>query len=178
MIRTTKVNDNYIAKFPEMKLAHDLLDGLTGIELGAAAHNPFGLKGSLNIAPEDDFGFYQGAQVEMCGEYAEINQYQEAHELSLLDNGTEYIISSHVFEHLPDPIAALVEWNRVVRDGGIVFMIVPVPGALADDKGQRHTPTCGLLGELHWRSFLKMIASTRTASSAGAGQSGRLRSAY
>ena len=35
--------------FPEHWLAHELLDGLTGLEIGAAAHNPFGLT-TRNVA--------------------------------------------------------------------------------------------------------------------------------
>ena len=31
-------------KFAESKLAHQFLDGLTGLEIGGSAHNPFGLK--------------------------------------------------------------------------------------------------------------------------------------
>ena len=31
-------------KFKESALAHRLLDGLEGIEIGGSAHNPFGLK--------------------------------------------------------------------------------------------------------------------------------------
>jgi hypothetical protein len=30
--------------FPESRLAHELLDGLEGLEIGPASHNPFGLK--------------------------------------------------------------------------------------------------------------------------------------
>ena len=31
-------------KFRDSELAHKLLDGLKGIEIGAAAHNPFNIK--------------------------------------------------------------------------------------------------------------------------------------
>ena len=58
--------------FKQHGLAHKYLDGLKGIELGAAAHNPFGLQGSVNVAPEDDFEFYKAEQVKMCGAYAEV----------------------------------------------------------------------------------------------------------
>ena len=51
-------------KFKEHILAHKFLDGLQGLEIGAAAHNPFGLK-TRNVAPFDDYGFYSGAQEKM-----------------------------------------------------------------------------------------------------------------
>ena len=34
-------------------------------------------------------------------------------------------ISSHVLEHFHNPVKALLEWYRIVRPGGIIFMIVP-----------------------------------------------------
>jgi hypothetical protein len=56
-IRTTKVEGiehrNITSK--EHALAHRWLDGLSGIELGASAHNPFGLEGSTHMSPGDDF---------------------------------------------------------------------------------------------------------------------------
>lgn len=140
MIRTTKTNKPGLGiKFKEHKLAHDLLDGLTGIELGSASHNSFNLAGSINVGPASDpadYEHYKQSQIEMCGAYDEIDVDAEAHALPFEDSSQDYIISSHVFEHLPDPIAAIREWNRVVRDGGYVFMIVPQPGALPEDKGR------------------------------------------
>lgn len=139
-IRTTKVpGKNRGIKFREHKLAHDLLDGLTGIEIGSASHNSFNLAGSINVGPASDpadYEYYKQSQIEMCGAYDEIDVDAEAHALPFEDSSQDYVISSHVFEHLPDPIAAIKEWNRVVRDGGYVFMIVPQPGALPEDKGR------------------------------------------
>lgn len=104
-----------------------------GIELGAAAHNPFGLEGSINIAPCDDSAIYEAAQIAMCGAYAEIDICAEAHSLPIEAGSQDYIISSHVVEHLPNPIASFLEWNRVLKLGGIVAMIVPVRGAHPPD---------------------------------------------
>ena len=49
------------------------------------------------------------------------------------DHSENFIVSSHVVEHLPDVIGAFQEWNRIIRPGGYVFMIVPVRGALLAD---------------------------------------------
>ncbi len=46
-----------------------------------------------------------------------------AHELPLEDDSTDFVLASHVIEHVPDPIAALLEWNRVARR--YVFLVVP-----------------------------------------------------
>jgi SAM-dependent methyltransferase len=51
----------------------------------------------------------------------------------------DFIITSHIIEHLPDLIAAFLEWDRIVSDGGYVFMIVPHKGALPEDAGRALT---------------------------------------
>lgn len=40
-------------------------------------------------------------------------------------NSVDFVMSSHVLEHLPNPAVAIEEWMRVVKPGGIVFFIVP-----------------------------------------------------
>jgi SAM-dependent methyltransferase len=96
-----------------------------------------GLEGSINVAPEDDFEFYKAEQIKMCGGYAEVDIFAEAHDLPFDDNAQDYVISSHVFEHLPDPYGALLEWVRVVKNGGYIFMIVPIPGAHPSDADRK-----------------------------------------
>ena len=137
-IRTTKVEgiEHRNITLKEHALAHRWLDGLSGIELGASAHNPFGLKGSTHMSPGDDFDVARQAELKMNGCYAEIDVTASAEKLPVPDSSQDYIISSHVFEHLPDPIKALLEWNRVVRNGGYIFMIVPQRDALETDKGR------------------------------------------
>lgn len=100
------------------------------------AHNPFNLAGSINVAPGDDNVVYKSADIDMCGAYALIDVQAEAHALPFDRNSQDYIISSHVFEPLPDPISALVEWRRVLRDGGYVALIVPLRWALEADRSR------------------------------------------
>jgi len=119
--------------FPESKLAHLHCKG-EGIEIGAAAHNPFGLENCLNVGISDDFEFYKKHQIDMCGEYATIEISARADKLPFDDNSKDYIVSSHVVEHLQDLIGTFKEWNRVVRDQGIIFIIFPKRDALEEDK--------------------------------------------
>jgi SAM-dependent methyltransferase len=51
--------------------------------------------------------------------------YGHACSLPFRDHSLDYILASHVLEHVANPIAALVEWVRVLRHGGIIYMIVP-----------------------------------------------------
>jgi SAM-dependent methyltransferase len=41
------------------------------------------------------------------------------------DNELDFIVSSHLLEHLPDPIESLTEWKRVLRPGGVLAIAVP-----------------------------------------------------
>lgn len=131
-----------------MALAQQYCTGV-GVELGAAAHNPFDLPGSINVAPfsddpthvdYNDFLLYQQAQVGLCGHYAKVDLVGEAHAMTLGDTSQDYVISSHVVEHLPDLISAFLEWNRILRPGGIIFMVFPKRDAAELDRGRPITP--------------------------------------
>jgi len=124
--------------FPLMPLATQLCVG-EGIELGASAHNRFDLIGSRNASPYEgifrkEFEFHAKIQDELCGAHALADIHVENHQLPLPDHSLDYVISSHVVEHLPDVISAFVEWDRVLKYGGIVFMIVPLRDALPEDR--------------------------------------------
>jgi SAM-dependent methyltransferase len=60
----------------------------------------------------------------------------QAHAVPLPDASQDYVISSHVIEHLPDPIGAFIEWTRLLKPGGTVFMIVPHRDAHPPDKSR------------------------------------------
>ena len=47
----------------------------------------------------------------------------DAETLPLVDNSVDVLISRHVFWTLPQPRAALKEWQRVVRDNGEIVII-------------------------------------------------------
>lgn len=125
--------------FPEHRLAHELLDGLTGLEIGAAAHNPFGLK-TRNVAAREGYDFYAQEQRAMGVEPAPADIWASGDCIPAADQSEDFILSSHVVEHLPNVIAALLEWDRIVRGGGYVFMIVPLKGALPEDEPRELTP--------------------------------------
>lgn len=125
----------YQLVFPPSKLATWYCKGV-GIEIGAAAHNPFYLEGCQNVTDAEGFEFYKAAQVEMCGSYANADVFSDAAMLDFDDNSLDYVVSSHMLEHHPDPIGCLLEWVRVVRDGGCIFTIVPKRNAHPLDEGR------------------------------------------
>jgi SAM-dependent methyltransferase len=116
-------------RFKESALAHHFLDGLSGLEIGAAAHNTFGLRtqnvGITAAMDAEDYEFYKAAQISYCGTYAEIDIPGLADDIPVPESSQDFVLHSHVWEHLPNPLGALEEWVRVVRSGGYIFAIVP-----------------------------------------------------
>lgn len=130
--------------FKEHGLAHALLDGLTGSEIGAGAHNPFGLR-TRNVTLPDGHELYAAYQRwEMGVEPARVDIWAPADHIPVPDTSEDFIMSNHVVQHLPNVIGTFVEWNRIVRDGGYMFMIVPRRDALAADG------MCGMTSLVHF----------------------------
>lgn len=120
--------------FPESKLAHELLDGLKGIEIGSSAHNGFGLD-TINVDrihhTSLEFIEYAKEQLRLCGEVAEVDVVAPGDKLPFEDKSYDFVISSHVIEHFYDPIAAIKEWARVAKK--YIYIICPLRDALPSD---------------------------------------------
>jgi SAM-dependent methyltransferase len=50
------------------------------------------------------------------------------------DESLDFVIASHVIEHTPNPVAALVAAHRVLRPGGKLILIVPDKRGTFDRK--------------------------------------------
>ncbi len=55
--------------------------------------------------------------------------------LPFADNSIDILISSEVVEHLPDPVPALKEMQRVLKPGGYAMVTTPNPGNLPELLG-------------------------------------------
>jgi SAM-dependent methyltransferase len=44
---------------------------------------------------------------------------------ALSDGGQDFVIASHILEHLANPVAMLVDIHRVLRPGGLLVLILP-----------------------------------------------------
>ena len=131
-------------KFPESNLAHHYLDGLTGLEIGGSAHNPFGLRTTnVDYADHTDTVFKQ-SETQLCGETLKVDLVAPGDALPLADDSQDFVLSSHVIEHFFDPIRALKEWLRVVRSGGFIFVIAPHKERTFD-RDRPRTPLAELL---------------------------------
>jgi SAM-dependent methyltransferase len=108
---------------PLLKLFHSYLDGLKGIEIGAAAHNDFGID-ALNVDRYAEMDtVYKDAERNLWGRAKPVDIVAPGHDLPLEDDSFDFVFASHVIEHIPDPIAALEEWRRVARK--YVVLVVP-----------------------------------------------------
>lgn len=57
---------------------------------------------------------------------AHVDIVDDAQHLSTVpDASQDFIIANHVLEHCHDPLGALRNWFRVVRDGGTIFFALP-----------------------------------------------------
>lgn len=107
-----------------------------GVELGASAYNPFYLPDCPNIAPSDGVHFlyprdledYQGYvrdQEKAAGAVRPVDKIGDFRHIPADTASLDYVISSHVIEHEPNPVAALLESARVLKKGGVFFCIFP-----------------------------------------------------
>jgi SAM-dependent methyltransferase len=55
------------------------------------------------------------------------------------DGGADFLISAHVIEHMRDPIGAIRHWLRVLRPGGLLYLIVPDKRRTTDQMRVRTT---------------------------------------
>lgn len=90
-----------------------------GLEIGRGDCDRCGLKDHPNCLSIElyDHNPYWVTQPSLVGITAETLPYQ--------NNTFDFVASSHVIEHLPDPYSALREWMRVTKTGGRILVVVP-----------------------------------------------------
>ena len=81
---------------------------------------------------------------EYANEKTNAQYYGDACELPFQNDSLDYVASSHVLEHTANPVQALLEWFRVLKPGGIVFMVVPDKNATFDSP-RKVTPADHLI---------------------------------
>jgi SAM-dependent methyltransferase len=115
-----------MARFHDSEIAHRYLDDLKGVEIGGSAHNAFHLPNCINVDYTDSMDtVFKRAEIGFCGEAMPVDVVAYGEDLPFKDGEYDYVISSHVLEHIFDPIAAMKEWLRVIKSKGYVFTIVP-----------------------------------------------------
>jgi SAM-dependent methyltransferase len=99
---------------PRALLRVALPPGSRGLEIGAHAQP------TLGVHP-----FYTDSVPDFAGATGRLDFLSDACALPLADAALDYLCCSHVLEHLPDPLAALFEWHRVLGPGGYLYLVVP-----------------------------------------------------
>jgi SAM-dependent methyltransferase len=102
---------------------HRWLDGLRGLEIGASAHNDFGID-ARNVDRYGDMDtVYKREERKLCGRMRPVDVVAPGDALPFDNRSVDFVFTSHVLEHIADPIGALAEWRRVSRR--YVLVIVP-----------------------------------------------------
>jgi SAM-dependent methyltransferase len=148
-------------KMPRSGLASRMLAGLKGIEIGGAASNDFGLD-TINVDFIDhrtQDTAYAREQMRVCGEVLPVDVIATGKALPFPDKSYDFVLASHVIEHIYDPIGAIEEWVRVARR--YVYLVVPHkertcdrprPVTPVDELLQRHRtpPPPNANEDKHW----------------------------
>jgi SAM-dependent methyltransferase len=111
---------------PVLRLARRYLGGLHGLEIGGSSQNDFGVD-VVNVdrygEGDEHYRFYKQAEIDAWGYGRPVDVVARGHRLPFADDSYDFVLASHVIEHIPDPIAALCEWDRVARR--YLFLVVP-----------------------------------------------------
>jgi SAM-dependent methyltransferase len=141
---------------PVLRLARRYLDGLEGIEIGGSSQNDFGVD-VINIdrygEGDEHYRFYKQAEIDAWGYGRPVDVVARGDELPFTDKSFDFVVASHVIEHIPDPIAALLEWERVARR--YLFLVVPHrdrnrPLTPLDELIERHESGFASDEDKHW----------------------------
>jgi SAM-dependent methyltransferase len=75
----------------------------------------------------DEYNYYYGKQGKVI-----IN---DSVNISLVQNECyDFVFSSHSLEHIANPIKAISEWLRIIKNGGYIIIIVPEKSCCFDHK--------------------------------------------
>lgn len=113
-----------------------------GLEIGPL-HRP------LDKHPGMDMDYIDRMSVqELRGQYPELAELPlveptiigDAETLSTVsDNVYDFVVGAHVIEHMKNPLGSLEHWLRVLRPGGLLYLIVPDKRAIFDKMRVRST---------------------------------------
>jgi SAM-dependent methyltransferase len=138
-------------------LAQVYLKGLKGIEIGGSAHNAYHVD-AINIdRAAVKHESYVAEETRLAGDVLHVDLVAEGDDLPFTDKSVDFVLASHVIEHFPDPVRALLEWERVARR--YVFLVVPHrdrtfdagrPLTTVDELLERHRAGLRSDEDKHW----------------------------
>jgi len=139
------------------ELANRYLGGLRGAEIGGSAHNPFPVD-AINIDRYAEMDtIYKDEERRLAGKALKVDLVAPGDDLPLEDKSVDFVLASHVIEHFPDPVKALLEWDRVASR--YIFLVVPHRDRTFDSEREltpvdelvkRHTSGFTSDDDKHW----------------------------
>jgi predicted SAM-dependent methyltransferase len=113
-----------------VNLRAQFISGLSGqgLEIGAL-HNPSPVGPEVDMTYVDKFDVTRLRELNTdvpADDVVAPDVIADALTLESLPSGRfDFVIASHVLEHLHNPVQALRTWRRVLRTGGVLLLIVP-----------------------------------------------------
>lgn len=98
----------------------------TGMELGALGR-PFRVAAGTRVWYVDRMagGGLRAQYAEVATPIVNPHVVADATELPVAPGTLDFIIASHLLEHLPFPLKALQKWHEALRPGGVLLLRVP-----------------------------------------------------
>lgn len=125
-----------------------------GIEIGAL-HRPLEVPPGASVTYVDRYSVAElrTRYPELAGQpLTEVSVVGDAQDLSAFENSSlDFVIANHLLEHLEYPADGLLEFQRVLRPGGLVYLALP-DKRVTFDKKRALTTTDHLLDEQRRRS--------------------------
>jgi ubiquinone/menaquinone biosynthesis C-methylase UbiE len=131
------------------KTVRNFVKDKTGIEIGGPSKVFNDIIKVYTIAKRID-GCNFATNTIWEGNIAEGNRYEyggnslgsqfinDATDLNNIENEKyDFLLSSHCLEHVANPIKALKEWHRVLKDDGLMVLVLPNPEFTYDHKRKR-----------------------------------------
>jgi SAM-dependent methyltransferase len=106
--------------------ASHVLDG-SGIEIGAL-DRPQAVPPHVRVQYVDRYTTdrLRAEYPEISGELVHVDIIDTGSSLATVaSESCDFVIANNLFEHLEDPVAALVRWTEVLTANGVLFMVVP-----------------------------------------------------
>ena len=125
-------------------MAWRYLLGHRGVEIGASLHNSHFIPHTVFVdyCDESEDNEWHAADDLLAGQRHPVDVVSEADDLPFEDSSQDFVLTSHVIEHLPNAVKAIAEWVRVVRPGGILFLVIPhIEGWASHPSDKGKSPT-------------------------------------
>jgi ubiquinone/menaquinone biosynthesis C-methylase UbiE len=127
MFRVGTTNENERVKWIEQTLKK-IPAGLKLLDAGAGECQFKKFCGHLDYIAQD-FGQYEGTGnigiQTGTWDNSKLDIVSDITSIPLPDHSVDAIMCTEVFEHIPDPIAAIREFNRLVKPGGFLLITAP-----------------------------------------------------